>query len=63
MALASLDLSHFINGSHETREAFASNLRKELSRHGFVKVVGHGISDENIEKVFKWVSLVAVEHT
>ncbi|KAI4279899.1 MAG: hypothetical protein L6R38_004885 [Xanthoria sp. 2 TBL-2021] len=54
MALATLDLSLFTNGNHNTREAFAADLRKELSRHGFVKIVCHGLSDEDIGEVFEW---------
>ncbi|KAL8786523.1 MAG: hypothetical protein Q9213_002750 [Squamulea squamosa] len=54
MALATLDLSLFIHGRHDTREAFAADLRKELSRHGFVKIVGHGLSSEDIGQVFEW---------
>lgn len=57
MALATLDLSLFTNGNHNTREAFAADLRKELSRHGFVKIVCHGLSDEDIGEVFEWVSV------
>ncbi|KAL9006071.1 MAG: hypothetical protein Q9188_001198 [Gyalolechia gomerana] len=55
MALATLDLSLFTNGHHDAREAFAADLREELSRHGFVKIVGHGLSNEDIGEVFEWV--------
>ncbi|KAL8649434.1 MAG: hypothetical protein Q9226_005579 [Calogaya cf. arnoldii] len=54
MALKTLDLSLFINGRHETRKTFAADLKEELTRHGFVKVVGHGLSNEDIERVFEW---------
>lgn len=57
MALPTLDLSLFTNGHHDAREAFAADLREELSRHGFVKIVGHGLSNEDIGEVFEWVSL------
>lgn len=56
MALASLDLSLFSNGNHESREGFAAELRRELTQHGFVKIVGHGLSDKDIKEVFEWVS-------
>lgn len=56
MALASLDLSLFLDGDHETRKGFAASLREELAHHGFVKIVGHGLSDKDIKEVFEWVS-------
>ncbi len=61
MALATLDLSAFTNGEHDKRAAFAADLRRELSRHGFVKITGHGMSNEDIEDVFTWVYLRQVE--
>ncbi|KAI4233186.1 MAG: hypothetical protein LQ349_004567 [Xanthoria aureola] len=54
MALATLDLSAFTNGEHDKRAAFAADLRRELSRHGFVKITGHGLSNGDIEDVFTW---------
>ncbi|KAL9020094.1 MAG: hypothetical protein Q9180_008657, partial [Flavoplaca navasiana] len=54
MALATLDLSLYTTGRHDTQEAFAADLRRELVRHGFVKIVGHGLSDEDINQVFAW---------
>ncbi|KAL8873407.1 MAG: hypothetical protein Q9198_007029 [Flavoplaca austrocitrina] len=54
MALATLDLSLFTSGRHDTQEAFAADLRRELTRHGFVKIVGHGLSNGDINQVFAW---------
>ena len=57
MPLATLDLSLFTAGRHDIQEAFTADLRRELTRHGFVKIVGHGLSNEDINQVFAWVSL------
>ncbi|KAL8889960.1 MAG: hypothetical protein Q9215_002829 [Flavoplaca cf. flavocitrina] len=54
MALATLDLSLFTAGRHDTQEAFAAELRREVTRHGFVKIVGHGLSNGDINQVFAW---------
>ena len=56
MALQVLDLSSFIEGSTSQRQQFASELLKSLQRHGFVKIVGHGIEDSEVEKLFEWAS-------
>ena len=57
MALSTLDLSLFVDGSKSQRYDFASNLRQGLARHGFLKIVNHGISEEEISEAFTWVSL------
>ncbi|KAI4270108.1 MAG: hypothetical protein LQ337_006893 [Flavoplaca oasis] len=54
MALATLDLSLYTTGRPDAQEAFAADLRRELTRHGFVKIVGHGLSNEGINQVFAW---------
>ncbi|KAL8993173.1 MAG: hypothetical protein Q9169_006545 [Polycauliona sp. 2 TL-2023] len=54
MALATLDLSLFTHDYGETRAAFARDLRTELSRHGFVKIIGHGVSDADIQQLSEW---------
>lgn len=51
MALTTLDLSVF---NHD-REQFALQLRSGLSQHGFVKLIGHGISESAVSKAFEWV--------
>lgn len=56
MAIATLDLSLFQHNQSEQRNAFALDLKRELTRHGFVKIVGHGVSDADIAKAFGWVS-------
>ncbi|KAL8897653.1 MAG: hypothetical protein Q9207_007103 [Kuettlingeria erythrocarpa] len=54
MALSSLDLSLFLTGNNDTRKTFAADLRSELTQHGFVKIVGHGLSGQDIKEVFQW---------
>ena len=55
MALTTLDLSLFNDGGDADRQKFASQLLSGLSQHGFVKLVGHGISDSAVSKLFEWV--------
>jgi isopenicillin N synthase-like dioxygenase len=55
MALPTLDLSRFTDGSELERQKLASDLLASLSQHGFVKLVNHGIPDETVSKLFDWV--------
>lgn len=55
MNMTTLDLSLSTNGSNSDRQRFASQLLGSLSQRGFVKLVGHGISEEAIAKLFEWV--------
>lgn len=43
------------NGSAADRTQFAEGLRAGLAEHGFVKIVNHGIPDEQVAALFKWV--------
>ena len=58
MALQVLDLSSFAGGNSSQRQQFASELLKSLQKHGFVKIVGHGIEESEIEKLFEWASRI-----
>ena len=58
MALRCLDLSNFTKGSEPQIQGFASDLLKALSETGFVKIVGHGIHEQEIRQVFEWVGLM-----
>lgn len=58
MALATLDLSLYTHGTPRERQQLASELLDRLSQHGFVKLVGHGVSRETINELLKWVRLV-----
>lgn len=55
MTSTTLDLSLFKNDCDADRQNFASQLLSGLSQHGFVKLVGHGISDSAVSKSFDWV--------
>ena len=57
MTLPSLDLSLYVHGDEGQRHEFASELLGSLKNHGFVKLVKHGISDQEIRDLFKWVSV------
>ena len=55
MTLPTVDLSRFTHGSNLERQQFASELLDSLSQSGFVKIVGHGIQDWAVAKMFEWV--------
>ena len=55
MTFTTLDLSLFKNGGDADREIFGSRLLSGLSKQGFVKLVGHGVSDCRVDKLFEWV--------
>ncbi|KAH6649195.1 hypothetical protein BKA67DRAFT_539186 [Truncatella angustata] len=52
--LPMVDMSLFISGNRLERSRFADQLRDSLVKHGFVKVINHGISDSEVEEVFDW---------
>ena len=55
MALPTLNLSLYTHGTPRERQQLASELLDSLAQHGFVKLVGHGISRESINELLKWV--------
>ena len=56
MVLPTLNFLLYTHGNASQSQELASRLLDSLSEHGFVKLVGHGISDEKIDEMFKWVS-------
>lgn len=56
MTLPTLNFHLYTHGNASQRQELASHLLESLSEHGFVKLVGHGVSDEKISEVFRWVS-------
>ncbi|EUC26695.1 hypothetical protein COCCADRAFT_10506 [Bipolaris zeicola 26-R-13] len=52
--LKTLDLNTFCNGSIMERQQFAQSLKEGLREHGFVKLVNHGFSDDDINQLFNW---------
>ena len=55
MALSTLNLSLYTHGTPRERQQLASELLDSLSQHGFVKLVGHGVSRETINGLLNWV--------
>ena len=56
MVLPTLNFLLYTHGDASQSQELAARLLDSLSEHGFVKLVGHGISDEKIDELFKWVS-------
>ncbi|KAF4552920.1 Non-heme dioxygenase in morphine synthesis N-terminal-containing protein 3 [Elsinoe fawcettii] len=50
--LPRLDCSLYTDGTKTERRQFAKLLRASLEQHGFVKLIGHGISAESVEQLF-----------
>lgn len=58
MNIRTLDLSDFVHGSPEQRQAFVDGLLQSFDDSGFVKLVNHGFSQEQLTTLFGWVSTV-----
>lgn len=50
-----LDFSHFLHGDNEHRHQFGKELIDALGRVGFVKIINHGIGDDDICQMFDFV--------
>lgn len=57
MTLPTLDLSLFTSGNASQQMQLVLDLLDSLSRHGFVKLVNHGISDQTVTQLFEWVRI------
>lgn len=55
MDLPILDLAALLGGTRTTREELCRALLHECKTFGFVKLVNHGISDEQVAALFDWV--------
>ena len=55
---STVDASHFISGTPTQQRAFTTELTESVHRCGFVKVINHGLSDELIDELFAWVSVI-----
>ena len=60
MAIPTLDLSLFTNGHDWERQQLAADLLESFTRHGFVKLVNHGVSDQEVSKLFESVCLDSI---
>jgi hypothetical protein len=55
MDLPTLDFSHFLTGNPTQQIRLANDLVASFKKHGFVKLINHGISEERIQELFSWV--------
>ena len=55
MALRTIDFSFFTHGNSLERYKVAGQLRNALASHGYVKLVGHGVPEGAVVKMFEWV--------
>lgn len=55
MAIPSVDLSDFLSGDPEKKAAFVQQLGKAYEEVGFVAVKNHGVPDELIADLYKYV--------
>jgi len=55
MDLPTLDFAKWSSGDATDRYRFAKDLANSLIDHGFVKMINHGMSDEEIRDIFYWV--------
>jgi isopenicillin N synthase-like dioxygenase len=54
-SIPQVDLSHFILGNDQQKAAFVQKLGKAYEEVGFVSVINHGISDADIDQLYKQV--------
>src|SRR5260221_5208942 len=55
MAIPSVDLAEFLSGDPKRKEAFVQELGKAYEEVGFVAVKNHGVPDELIADLYKYV--------
>ncbi|KAL8692118.1 MAG: hypothetical protein Q9218_002786 [Villophora microphyllina] len=52
--ILTVDYSHWISGTEEQRHGFVENLMKSLDNTGFVKLINHGFSEQQLKEAFDW---------
>lgn len=55
LTLPPLDLSLFLSGTPEQKKQFADDFCNCLKRHGFAKLINHGLTDDNVDGLYHWV--------
>lgn len=55
MAIPVVNLADFLSGDPQLKQKFVNDLGKAYEEYGFVSVKNHGIPDELIEKLYKYV--------
>lgn len=56
-SIPQLDFSWFVGDTADGRKSFSKELVDALSRLGFVTIINHPFTKEEIEQVFYWVCL------
>src|SRR5690242_15556001 len=55
MAIPVVNLADFLSGDPQLKQKFVNDLGKAYEEFGFVSVKNHGIPDELIERLYKYV--------
>ena len=55
MTLPTIDLFVFAHGNPSESHKVAVQLLDAFSQHGFVRIVGHGVPERIVTKLFEWV--------
>jgi isopenicillin N synthase-like dioxygenase len=55
MAIPSVDLADFLSGDEKRKQSFVQSLGKAYEEVGFVGVKNHGLTEELIENLYKYV--------
>lgn len=55
-----LDMSWYTSGTEFEKSSFCESLLQAFSHQGMIKLVNHGISEDDIKGAFKWVSTPAL---
>lgn len=53
--LPTLDFAKFMKGPDWMRKEVATKITDSFIKHGFVKIINHGISNEMVDGIFSWV--------
>ncbi|RBA09647.1 oxidoreductase [Fusarium proliferatum] len=54
MSQSKVDLSNFVNGQHQGRHKAARQIYESLRQHGFVILENHGLTNEDVSKIFEY---------
>ena len=60
MAGTVLDLSLYTHGDSKQKAEFAQALLQNCAQYGFLRLVNHGISDEDVSRLFDWVCCITL---
>ena len=57
MDLPTLDLALFLHGTETQKYEVACDIVRSFRKHGFVKLVNYGASEDFVQNIFRWVRL------